>query len=167
MHPHAEKAGRTRERKGGEIDMENVTRRTKLAVIRLIRVVSSLSMYANLRGFAGQGIAEGSLLCSSFYLNPRCLIESNSFIVSLLLFFSLSLPLPLSISLRYTQCVYTLIRDRKYREVISILNAELPSNPKSRAALSVFFSFSSSPYLVHSFSIFFINIVYFWIISSL
>lgn len=37
----------------------------------------------------------------------------------------------------YTSTIYGLIRDRRFKEAINILTAELPSNPKSRAALSL------------------------------
>lgn len=37
----------------------------------------------------------------------------------------------------YTSTIYGLIRDRRFKEAINILSAELPSNPKSRAALSL------------------------------
>lgn len=36
-----------------------------------------------------------------------------------------------------TQVIYTLLRDQKYTEAIKLLNNELQSNPKSRAALSL------------------------------
>lgn len=38
---------------------------------------------------------------------------------------------------QYTQTVYSLIRDQKYNEVITILNSELQFSPRNRAALSL------------------------------
>jgi tetratricopeptide repeat protein 30 len=38
---------------------------------------------------------------------------------------------------QYTQTIYSLIRDQKYKEVISILNNELQFSPRNRAALSL------------------------------
>ena len=38
---------------------------------------------------------------------------------------------------QYTQTIYSLIRDQKYMEVISILTNELQFSPRNRAALSL------------------------------
>jgi tetratricopeptide repeat protein 30 len=38
---------------------------------------------------------------------------------------------------QYTQTIYTLLRDQKYQEVITILTNELQFAPRSRAALSI------------------------------
>jgi tetratricopeptide repeat protein 30 len=38
---------------------------------------------------------------------------------------------------QYTQTIYSLIRDQKYKEVITILNNELSFSPRNRAALSL------------------------------
>ena len=38
---------------------------------------------------------------------------------------------------QYTNQIYTLIKDQEYLEAIKILNIQLESNPRSRAALSL------------------------------
>jgi tetratricopeptide repeat protein 30 len=38
---------------------------------------------------------------------------------------------------QYTQVVYTLIKEQKYNEVITLLSNELQFSPRSRAALSL------------------------------
>lgn len=38
---------------------------------------------------------------------------------------------------QYTLVIYTLLKDQKYSEAITILNSELQNNPRSRAALSL------------------------------
>lgn len=38
---------------------------------------------------------------------------------------------------QYTQVVYTLIKDQKYNEVITLLSNELQFTPRNRAALSL------------------------------
>lgn len=38
---------------------------------------------------------------------------------------------------KYTQTIYTLIRDRKYKEVIKIVSTYLDTDPHNRAALSL------------------------------
>ena len=38
---------------------------------------------------------------------------------------------------QYTLVIYSLLKDQKYNEAITILNSELQNNPRSRAALSL------------------------------